>query len=62
MNKIQNFFNNYDGLLTDFDDDVFKALVGRVLVKAPNHVCFELKNGIVLEEKFIKKKGKNGLI
>ncbi|RKD25204.1 Site-specific DNA recombinase [Caminicella sporogenes DSM 14501] len=61
MDKIQNFFNNYDGLLTDFDDDVFKSLVERVLVKAPNHVCFELKNGIILEEKFIKKKGKNGL-
>ncbi|SHK66235.1 recombinase family protein, partial [Paramaledivibacter caminithermalis] len=62
MDEIQNFFNNYDGLLTDFDDDVFKALVERVLVKAPNHICFELKNGILLEEKFIKKRGKNGLL
>jgi len=62
MDKIQNFFKDHDGLLTDFDDEVFKALVEGVLVNTPTHVCFQLKNGIVLEEKFIKKRGKNGLL
>lgn len=62
IDKIQNFFNNYDGLLTDFDDEVFTILVEKVVVKTPTHLFFEFKNGIVLEEKFIKKKGKNGLI
>ncbi|WP_069648999.1 recombinase family protein [Caloranaerobacter ferrireducens] len=60
--QIHNYLKKHDGLLKDFDDEVFKTLVERVLVKTPTHLCFKLKNGIVLEEKFIKKKGKNGLI
>lgn len=62
IREIKNYLNNHDGLLTDFDDEVFEALVERVRVIGPTHVSFELKNGIVLEEKFIKKKGKNGLV
>lgn len=62
IGEIKNYLNNHDGLLTGFDDEVFKALVERVRVIGPTHVSFELKNGIVLEEKFIKKRGKNGLV
>ena len=62
MIQIETFFKRRDCMLKDFDEDVFKALVERVVVKTPTHICFELKNGMVLEEKFIKKRGKKGLV
>ncbi|SHK66112.1 recombinase family protein, partial [Paramaledivibacter caminithermalis] len=62
MAEIKNYLNNHDRLLTDFDDEIFKALVERIRVIGPTHIVFELRNGIALEEKFIKRRGKNGLV
>lgn len=59
--KIYDYLQGMEDMLTEFDDDVFKALVERILVISPTHLKFELKNGLVLEEKFIKKKGIHGL-
>lgn len=59
--KIYEYLQGMEDMLTEFDDDVFKALVERILVISPTHLKFELKNGLVLEEKFIKKKGIHGL-
>jgi hypothetical protein len=50
-----------EDMLTEFDDDIFGAMVEHILVISPTHLKFELKNGLVLEEKFIKKKGIHGL-
>lgn len=44
-----------------FEDDVFSALVERVKVLSPTHLLFEMKNGLVIEQKFIKRKGIHGL-
>lgn len=62
MAEIKNYLNNHDRLLTNFDDEIFKALVERIRVIGPTHIVFELRNGIALEEKFIKRRGKNGLV
>jgi hypothetical protein len=59
--EIYSYLQGMDEMLPEFDDDVFDAWVERILVKSPAHLKFELKNGLVLEEKFIKKKGINGL-
>jgi len=59
--EIYNYLDEQDGILSEFEDDVFDALVEHIVVISPTHLKFELKNGLVLEEKFIKKKGIYGL-
>lgn len=59
--EIYNYLDEKDGILSEFEDDVFDALVEHIVVISPTHLKFELKNGLVLEEKFIKKKGIHGL-
>lgn len=49
-------------LLAEFDDKIFNALVEKIEVISPMHLCFILKNGLKIEEKFEKKKGINGLV
>ena len=59
--KLYEYLLDMEDILTEFDDDIFGAMVERILVISPTHLKFELKNGLVLEEKFIKKKGIHGL-
>lgn len=59
--KLYEYLQGIEDMLTEFDDGVIKVLVERILVISPTHLKFELKNGLVLEEKFIKKKGIHGL-
>lgn len=59
--KLYEYLQGLEDILTEFDDEIFKALVECILVISPTHLKFELKNGLVLEEEFIKKKGINGL-
>ena len=59
--KIYDYLQDMEDMLTEFDDDIFGAMVEHILVISPTHLKFELKNGLVLEEKFIKKKGIHGL-
>jgi len=59
--KLYEYLQGMEDMLTEFDDDIFKVLAERILVISPTHLKFELKNGLVLEEKFIKKKGIHGL-
>ncbi|MFD3156683.1 hypothetical protein ACFIJ5_07455 [Haloimpatiens sp. FM7330] len=47
--------------LTEFDDDIFENLIEKVVVITPTHLEFHLKNGMKVEEEFVKKKGIKGL-
>jgi hypothetical protein len=40
-----------DELLTEFDDEIFKAVVKTVIIKAPDHFVFILENGLEYEGK-----------
>lgn len=55
------FLGEQAGALTEFDEDIFSALVESVKVLSPTHLVFELKNGLTIEQKFIKNKGIRGL-
>lgn len=44
-----------------FEEHVFSALAERVKVLSPTHLLFEMKNGLAIEQKFIKRKGIHGL-
>jgi site-specific DNA recombinase len=59
--KIAAFLEEQVSTLTEFDEDIFRALVERVKVLSPTHLIFELKNGLAVEQKFIKRKGIHGL-
>ncbi len=59
--EITDFLDEQVNFLTEFDEDIFSALVERVKVLSPTHLIFELKNGLAIEQKFIKKKGVHGL-
>lgn len=48
-------------IMEAFDEDLCSALVKRVKVLSPTHLVFELKNGLAIEQKFIKRKGIHGL-
>jgi hypothetical protein len=59
--EIVAFLEEQAGVLTEFDEDIFSALVERVKVLSPTHLVFELRNGLAVEQKFIKRKGIHGL-
>lgn len=44
-------FTEKGGILQDFDDDLFKEYVNRIIVRSRNEVCFELKCGLTLRER-----------
>ncbi len=59
--EIAAFLEEQASTLTEFDEDIFSALVDRVKVLSPTHLVFELRNGLAVEQKFIKRKGIHGL-
>lgn len=44
-------FTEKGGILQEFDDDLFKEYVNRIIVRSRNEVCFELKCGLTLRER-----------
>ncbi len=54
-------FLEAQNMVKDFGDDLFGALVELIKVLSPTHLLFELKNGLVIEQKFIKRKGIHGI-
>ena len=50
MDEIIQIICERQGLLKEFDDELFDVLVQRVVVVSPQHFKFELKSGIVIEE------------
>lgn len=59
--EIKAVLEERDGVIEEFDEEIFAALVEKVLVISPTQLHFELKNGMVLKESFTKKKGIHGL-
>lgn len=59
--KIAKILEGRINIMEDFDEEICSALVERVKVLSPTHLVFELKNGLSIEQKFIKRKGINGL-
>lgn len=41
--------------LTEFDDDIFKNLIEKIVVITPIHLEFHLKNAMKVDEEFTKK-------
>lgn len=60
--EIEGLIRQRNKLLTEFDEQIYDALVEKVVVKSPTHLCFILRNGQVIEEQFVKKKGIHGLV
>lgn len=48
-------------IMEEFDEEICSALVERVKVLTPTHLFFELKNGLAIEQKFVKERGIHGL-
>lgn len=44
------FIKKQQGLLEEFDENCFNALVEKIIVKSKNQLCFCLKNGMELDE------------
>lgn len=44
-----------------FDEEICSALVERVKVLTPTHLVFEMKNGLAMEQQFVKERGIHGL-
>ena len=42
-----------DGLLEEFNDEMFNALVEKIEIFEPRHFVFVLKSGMRIEEKFV---------
>ena len=59
--KIKKFIEGREGTITEFDDDIFENLIENIVVITPTHLEFHFKNGMVVEEEFIKKRGIKGL-
>ena len=45
LDAIGKIINNGDEPLTEFDDDLFVALIDRVIIKSPRHFFFILESG-----------------
>jgi DNA invertase Pin-like site-specific DNA recombinase len=48
-------------IMEEFDEEICSALVERVKVLTPTHLVFELKNGLAMEQQFVKERGIHGL-
>jgi hypothetical protein len=48
-------------IMEEFDEEICSALVERVKVLTPTHLIFELKNGLAIEQQFVKERGIHGL-
>ncbi|MGE6896491.1 recombinase family protein [Priestia flexa] len=48
--EILNVFKHKEGLLEQFDDSIFNALVEKIEILSPAHFIFVLKNGMRVEE------------
>lgn len=59
--EIRRVIEMRENTLTEFDDYIFENLIEKVVVITTTHLEFHLKNGMKVEEKFIKKRGVNGL-
>jgi len=44
-------------IMEEFDEEICSALVERVKVLSPTHLVFELKNGLAMEQQFVKDRG-----
>ncbi|OOM05703.1 hypothetical protein [Clostridium saccharobutylicum] len=51
VDKIIKVIKEQEGLLTEFDDKIFNALIDRIEVLESTHFVFVLKNGMRIEEK-----------
>jgi site-specific DNA recombinase len=45
LDAIGKIINNGDEALTEFDDDLFVALIDKVIIKSPKHFLFILESG-----------------
>lgn len=48
-------------IMEEFDEEICSALVDHVKVLSPTHLVFELKNGLAMEQQFVKERGIHGL-
>lgn len=48
--KCITFIKKQQGLLKEFNELCFNALVEKIIVKSKDHLCFCLKNGMELDE------------
>lgn len=54
VQEIMNVFKQKEGLLEQFDDGIFNALVEKIEILSPTHFVFVLKNGMRVEEETIR--------
>ncbi|MDB5056123.1 MAG: recombinase family protein [Bacilli bacterium] len=50
IKEIIHTINEREGLLEQFDDDIFNALVEKITILSPTHYLFALKSGLEIEE------------
>jgi len=55
VDEIVNTINGQEGLISEFDDNIFNALVDRIEILEPTHFVFVLKNGMRVEEIYCEK-------
>ncbi len=46
IKEIIHTINEREGLLEQFDDDIFNALVEKITILSPTHFSFALKSGL----------------
>ncbi|SFC20262.1 hypothetical protein [Clostridium uliginosum] len=51
VDEIIKVIKEQEGLLTEFDDKIFNALVDRIEILEPTHFVFILRNGMRVEER-----------
>ena len=61
-NKVYEFISGIDTILYEFDEDIFNSIVEKIIVKSKEHLIFELKNGLTINEYFEKQRGRLGKI
>jgi site-specific DNA recombinase len=50
IKEIIHTINEREGLLEQFDDDIFNALVEKITILSPTHYLFTLKSGLEIDE------------
>jgi hypothetical protein len=55
--ELERILEAQGGNLIEFNDDLYRSIVDRILVKERTKLIFQLKNGLALEESYTLKRG-----
>lgn len=59
--ELEAMIEGQGGTLTEFSEDLYTAIIGKIVIKERTRLVFHLKNGLAFEERYSLKRGRDQL-